>query len=69
MLQGAYRFLRPDVAGEALRSMDRLFSWPVVVTAITVAIAEIIVAAREDDFVPKAAQKPLEEAARSQAAR
>jgi ribose transport system permease protein len=30
---------RPDVAGEALRSMDRLFSWPVVVTAITVAIA------------------------------
>lgn len=30
---------KPDVAGEALRSMDRLFSWPVVVTAITVAIA------------------------------
>ena len=30
---------RPDVSGEALRSMDRLFSWPVVVTAIVVAIA------------------------------
>ena len=30
---------KPDVTGEALRSMDRLFSWPVVVTAITVAIA------------------------------
>ncbi len=32
-------FFRPDVSGEALRSMDRLFSWPVVVTAITVVIA------------------------------
>jgi ribose transport system permease protein len=30
---------KPDVTGEALRSMDRVFSWPVVVTAITVAIA------------------------------
>ena len=30
---------KPDVAGEALRSMDRLFSWPVVVTAIVVAFA------------------------------
>ena len=32
-------FIKPDVAGDALRSMDRLFSWPVVVTAIVVAFA------------------------------
>jgi ribose transport system permease protein len=32
-------FNKPDVAGEALRSMDRLLPWPVVVTAITVAVA------------------------------
>ena len=37
---GGVSFLvKPDVAGEALRSMDRVFSWPVIVTAITVAIA------------------------------
>ena len=30
---------KPEVTGEALRSMDRVFTWPVVVTAITVAIA------------------------------
>jgi len=36
---GASFLFKPDVAGEALRSMDRLFSWPVVVTASTVAIA------------------------------
>lgn len=37
---GGLSFLsKPDVTGEALRSMDRVFTWPVVVTAITVAIA------------------------------
>ncbi len=37
---GGISFLhKPDVTGEALRSMDRVFSWPVVVTAITVVIA------------------------------
>ncbi len=30
---------KPDVTAEALRSMDRVFTWPVVVTAITVLIA------------------------------
>lgn len=30
---------RPDVSGDALRTMDRLLPWPVVVTAITVGIA------------------------------
>ena len=30
---------KPEVAGEALRSMDRLLSWPAVVTVIIVAIA------------------------------
>ena len=36
---GASFLFKPDLTGEALRSMDRLFSWPVVVSAITVAIA------------------------------
>jgi len=36
---GASFLIKPDVAGDALRSMDRVFTWPVVVTAITVAIA------------------------------
>lgn len=40
---GGVSFLtRPDVTGEALRSLDRVFSWPVVVTAIVVAIAIFI---------------------------
>jgi ribose/xylose/arabinose/galactoside ABC-type transport system permease subunit len=30
---------RPDVSGDALRTMDRLLPWPVVVTAVTVGIA------------------------------
>jgi ribose transport system permease protein len=30
---------KPEVSSEALRSMDRLLPWPVVITAITVAIA------------------------------
>ncbi len=30
---------RPDVSGEALRSLERVFAWPVVITAITVVMA------------------------------
>ncbi len=41
--QGGLHFLnKPDVAGEALRGLDRIFSWPVVVTAIVVLIAIFI---------------------------
>ena len=37
---GGLAFLfRPDVTGEALRSMDRVLTWPVLVTAITVGLA------------------------------
>jgi ribose/xylose/arabinose/galactoside ABC-type transport system permease subunit len=37
---GLFTFLnRPEVTGEALRRLDRVFQWPVVVTAIAVAIA------------------------------
>jgi ribose/xylose/arabinose/galactoside ABC-type transport system permease subunit len=36
---GIFFFYRPDVAGEALRRLDRVFQWPVVVTAIVVGIA------------------------------
>jgi ribose transport system permease protein len=39
---GLYVLNKPDVAGEALRSMDRVFTWPVVVTAVTVAIAAFL---------------------------
>jgi ribose/xylose/arabinose/galactoside ABC-type transport system permease subunit len=39
---GLYVLNKPDVAGEALRSMDRVFTWPVVVTAVTVAIAAFV---------------------------
>lgn len=34
--------VKPDIAGEALRSLDRLFSWPAVVTAIVVAVAVFV---------------------------
>lgn len=39
---GVYFFQRPDVTGEALRQLDRVFQWPVVVTAIAVAIAVFV---------------------------
>lgn len=40
---GGVSFLtKPDVAGEALQRLDRIFSWPVVVTAITVALAILL---------------------------
>jgi ribose transport system permease protein len=35
---------RPDVSDEALRSMDRLLPWPVLVTAVTVVIAAFVLA-------------------------
>jgi ribose/xylose/arabinose/galactoside ABC-type transport system permease subunit len=41
--QGGLHFLvKPDVAGAALRGLDRIFSWPVVVTAVVVIIAIFI---------------------------
>lgn len=36
---GFYFLQRPDVVGETLQRMDRIFQWPVVVTAVVVAIA------------------------------
>ncbi len=40
---GIFTFLnKPEVTGEALRRLDRVFSWPVVVTAIVVAIAMFV---------------------------
>ncbi len=39
---GIYFLQRPDVTGEALRQLDRVFQWPVVVTAIAVAIAAFV---------------------------
>lgn len=36
---GIYFFNRPEVTGAALRSMDRIFTYPVVITAIVVLIA------------------------------
>jgi len=36
---GLHILNKPDVTGEALRSMDRVFTWPVVVTAVTVVMA------------------------------
>lgn len=35
---GFYAFDRPDVTGAMLRQMDRIFTWPVVITAIVVII-------------------------------
>jgi ribose transport system permease protein len=35
---------KPDVSGAALRSMDRVFQWPVVVAAITVVILGFVLA-------------------------
>lgn len=39
---GVYFLQRPDVTGEALRQLDRVFQWPVVVTAVVVAIAAFV---------------------------
>jgi ribose transport system permease protein len=39
---GLHVLNKPDVTGEALRGMDRVFTWPVVVAAITVAIAAFV---------------------------
>jgi ribose/xylose/arabinose/galactoside ABC-type transport system permease subunit len=39
---GIFFFNKPDVVGEALRGLDRVFSWPVVVTIIVVGIAIFI---------------------------
>jgi ribose transport system permease protein len=36
---GLFLIDRPDVTGEALRRLDPIFPWPVVVTAVVVAIA------------------------------
>ena len=36
---GLYFLTRPEVSGELLQRMDRIFQWPVVVTAIVVAMA------------------------------
>jgi ribose transport system permease protein len=36
---GLYFLQRPDVSGEALRRMDRVLPWPVIITAIVVAFA------------------------------
>jgi ribose/xylose/arabinose/galactoside ABC-type transport system permease subunit len=35
---GLYFLNRPDVTGDALRRLDRIFQWPVIVTAIAVGI-------------------------------
>ena len=41
--QGGLHFLfKPDIADAALRGLDRIFSWPVVVTAVVVIIAIFI---------------------------
>ncbi len=39
---GLFILNKPDVTAEVLRSMDRVFTWPVVVTAITVLIAAFL---------------------------
>lgn len=39
---GFYAFDRPDVTGAMLRQMDRIFTWPVVITAIVVIICMFI---------------------------
>src|SRR5262245_47052732 len=39
---GLYFFAPPELTGEMLRRMDRIFSYPVIVTAIVVAIAIFI---------------------------
>ncbi|MFV2063507.1 MAG: ABC transporter permease [Chloroflexota bacterium] len=39
---GIFFLNKPDVVGEALRGLNRVFSWPVVVTAIVVGIAIFI---------------------------
>lgn len=41
--QGGLHFLaKPELVGEALRGLDRIFSWPVVVTAVVVIVAMFI---------------------------
>lgn len=39
---GFYAFERPDVTGAMLRQMDRIFTWPVVITAVVVIICMFI---------------------------
>jgi ribose transport system permease protein len=39
---GLYVLNKPEVTGEALRGMDRVLTWPVVVTIVTVAIAAFL---------------------------
>lgn len=39
---GLYFFQKPDVTGAALRQLDRVFQWPVVVTVICVAVAVFV---------------------------
>jgi ribose transport system permease protein len=39
---GFYAFDRPDVTGAMLRQMDRIFTWPVVITAIVVIVCMFI---------------------------
>ncbi len=39
---GLYFLQRPELAREELRSLDRIFTWPVVITAIVVAIAMFV---------------------------
>ena len=39
---GLYFFHRPEVTGELLRNMDRIFTYPVIITAIITAIAIFI---------------------------
>jgi ribose transport system permease protein len=39
---GFYAFQRPELTAELLRSMDRIFTWPVVLTAIVVTICAFL---------------------------
>lgn len=39
---GLYFLQRPEVTGAALRALDRVFTWPVVITAIVVGIAMFV---------------------------
>jgi len=39
---GFYAFWRPEVSGAMLRQMDRIFTWPVVITAIVVLICMFV---------------------------
>jgi ribose/xylose/arabinose/galactoside ABC-type transport system permease subunit len=39
---GFYAFQKPEVTGELLRSMDRIFTWPVVLTAVVVMLCAFL---------------------------